>query len=197
MKRENLDFLDDEQIEKVMALYGKAMTKKDEEIETLKSDKKGLENKVNTYEIKIKEFDEKSKDNAEWKTKYEELQNSISEQEATKKAEQENDYLMKNINEAIGNKTFVNDYTKNAIINDVKNALKDEANVGKSAKELFTEITNGKTGLFVNDNQLVDMPSVDENVDNTISKEAFDKMGYKERLELKQNNPALFQKYNN
>lgn len=197
MKRENLDFLDDEQIEKVMALYGKAMTKKDEEIETLKSDKKGLENKVNTYEIKIKEFDEKSKDNAEWKTKYEELQNSISEQEALRKAEQENDYLMKNINEAIGNKTFVNDYTKNAIINDVKNALKDEANVGKSAKELFTEITNGKTGLFVNDNQLVDMPSVDENVDNTISKEAFDKMGYKERLELKQNNPALFQKYNN
>lgn len=197
MKRENLDFLDDEQIEKVMTLYGKAMTKKDEEIEILKSDKKGLENKVNTYEIKIKEFDEKSKDNAEWKTKYEELQNSISEQEALRKAEQENEFLMKNINEAIGNKTFVNDYTKNAIINDVKTALQDEANVGKSAKDLFNEITNGKTGLFVNDNQLVDMPEVSENVDNILTKEAFDKMGYKERLELKQNNPALFQKYNN
>ena len=29
MKRENLDFLDNEQIEKVMALYGKAIAKKE------------------------------------------------------------------------------------------------------------------------------------------------------------------------
>ena len=36
MKRENLDFLESEQIDKVMALYGKAITKKDKEVETLK-----------------------------------------------------------------------------------------------------------------------------------------------------------------
>ena len=40
MKRENLDFLENEQVEKVMALYGKAVAKKDSEIETLKTDKK-------------------------------------------------------------------------------------------------------------------------------------------------------------
>jgi hypothetical protein len=33
MKRENLDFLENEQIDKVMALYGKAVSKKDSEIE--------------------------------------------------------------------------------------------------------------------------------------------------------------------
>ena len=33
MKRENLDFLDNEQIDKVMSLYGKAIAKKDAEIE--------------------------------------------------------------------------------------------------------------------------------------------------------------------
>ena len=82
MKREDLNFLESEQIDKVMALYGKSITKKDKEIETLKSNKEELENKVTTYETKINEFNESSKDNADWKSKYEELQTSIKEQEA-------------------------------------------------------------------------------------------------------------------
>lgn len=175
--------LDSETIDCIMAEYGKLVTKDKEELTDLKG--------------QILYLEETSKNAVDLKDKYDALVKQIEQDNATKKAEQENDYLMKNINEAIGNKTFVNDYTKNAIINDVKTALQDEANVGKSAKDLFNEITNGKTGLFVNDNQLVDMPEVSENVDNTLTKEAFDKMGYKERLELKQNNPALFQKYNN
>jgi hypothetical protein len=103
---------------------------------------------------------------------------------------------MRNINDAIGDRKFVNDYTKNSVINEVKNALQDEANIGKSAKDLLDEITKGKNDLFVNPNQLMDMASVDENVETTITKEAFDKMGYKDRLELKQTNPELFKKYN-
>jgi hypothetical protein len=197
MKRENLDFLEAEQIDKVMALYGKAMAKKDSEIDTLKSEKKGLEDRVETYETKIKEFDEKAKDNAEWKTKYEELQTSISEQEAKQKAKEEDDILTKNITSVFGDKKFVNDFTKNAIMNEIKIALKDSANMGKSAKDLFEEITNGKDGIFENPNKVVDMPSVDETVENVVSKADFDKMGYKERLELKASNPELFNKYNN
>lgn len=197
MKRENLDFLEAEQIDKVMALYGKAMAKKDSEIDTLKSEKKGLEDRVETYETKIKEFNEKTKDDAEWKTKYEELQTSISEQEAKQKAKEEDDILTKNITSVFGDKKFVNDFTKNAIMNEIKTALKDSANMGKSAKDLFEEITNGKDGIFANPNQVVDMPSVDETVENVVSKADFDKMGYKERLELKASNPELFNKYNN
>ena len=89
MKRENLEFLENEQIDKVMALYGKAIAKKDNEIETLKTDKKELEDKVTTYETKINEFNESAKDNADWKSKYEELQTSIKEQEAKKQAEEQ------------------------------------------------------------------------------------------------------------
>ena len=89
MKRDNLDFLENEQIDKVMALYGKAIGKYEKDIESLKEDKKTLEDKVSTYETKINEFNESSKDNADWKSKYEELQTSIKEQEAKKKAEEE------------------------------------------------------------------------------------------------------------
>ena len=33
-------------------------------------------------------------------------------------------------------------------------------------------------------------------IDNTVSKETFDKMSYNQRLELKESNPELFEKYN-
>ena len=196
MKREDLVDFTDEQKDLVMSLYGKAMTKKDKEIETLNNSKKELENKVNTYENKINEFNETAKENADWKIKYEELQTSINEQEAKLKAKEEDDILTNNINAVFGDKKFVNDFTKNAIMNEIKTALKDNANLGKSAKDLFEEMTNGKDGIFANPNQVVDMTEIDENVENVVSKDDFDKMGYKERIELKKSNPELFNKYN-
>ena len=49
MKRESLDFLENEQIDKVMALYGKAIEKNNKEIEKLTETKKELEEKISTY----------------------------------------------------------------------------------------------------------------------------------------------------
>lgn len=196
MKREDLVDFTDEQKDLVMSLYGKAITKKDKELETLKDNNKNLEDKVATYDAKVKEFNEQAKDNADWKVKYEELQTTINEQTAKQKAEEEDRVLTNNINSVFGDKKFVNEFTKNAIVGEIKNALKDKANLGKSAKDLFEEITNGKEGIFENPNKQIDMPGVDENIDNTVSKEMFDKMGYKERIELKQSNPELFNKYN-
>ena len=197
MKREELVDFTDEQKDLVMSLYGKAITKKDKDIETLKTENKNLEEKINTYETKISEFNETAKENADWKVKYEELQTSITEQTAKQKAKEEDDILTKNINEVFGDKKFVNEFTKNAIMNEIKTALKDANNMGKSAKDLFEEITNGKDGIFENPNQIQDMPSIDENFESAVSKDDFDKMSYKERLELKNTNPELFNKYNN
>ena len=175
--------LDSELIDTIMAEHGKLVTKDKEELQTLKS--------------QMKELKENSKNAEELQAKYDELVKANEEREATKKAKEEDDILTKNINEVFGDKKFVNDFTKNAIMNEIKTALKDSANMGKSAKDLFTEITDGKDGIFVNPNQIADMPSIDDNVENTVSKEDFDKMGYKQRLELKQSNPELFNKYNN
>lgn len=131
------------------------------------------------------------------KTKIAEYEQKEADRTAKQKAKEEDDILTKNITSVFGDKKFVNDFTKNAIMNEIKTALKDSANMGKSAKDLFEEITNGKDGIFENPNKVVDMPSVDENVENVVSKADFDKMGYKERLELKSTNPELFNKYNN
>lgn len=174
--------LNSEIIDTIMAEYGKLVTKDKEEITRLQGDILGLK--------------ETSKNAIDLQDKYNELVKQVEQDNAKKKAEAEENVLTKNINDVIGDKKFVNDYTKNSIINEVKSALKDEANVGKSAKDLFEEITNGKDDLFVNPNQIVDMPNVNENVDNGITKDVFDKMGYKERVELKQSNPELFEKFN-
>ena len=175
--------LDSELIDTIMAEHGKLVTKDKEELQTLKS--------------QMKELKENSKNAEELQKQVDELIKANEEREATKKAKEEDDILTNNINQVIADKKFVNDFTKNAIINEIKTALKDSANVGKSAKDLFDEITKDKSDIFTNPNQVVDMPDIDETVENTVSKDAFNKMSYKERVEFKESNPELFNKYNN
>lgn len=171
MKRENLDFLESEQIDKVMALYGKAITKKDNEIETLTNSKKELEEKVATYETKINEFNESAKDNADWKTKYEELQTSIKEQEAKRKAEEEDKILTNNITSIFGDKKFTSDYAKNGLIADIKTELGKAENKGKGIQEIFDTLTKDKEGIFVNENQIKDMAGMGDSEENNNTKE--------------------------
>ena len=169
MKRENLDFLDEEQVDKVMSLYGKAMTKKDKEIENLTNQKEELEEKISTYETKINEFNESAKDNADWKTKYEELQTSIKEQEAKKKAEEEEKILTENINNLFEGKTFTSEYARQGLLNDIKDGLNKPENKGKGIQDLFDEITKDKTDIFVNPNQIKDMEGMgDSEQDNNV-----------------------------
>lgn len=188
--------LSKEEIKSIIAKHGEYIKNETEKIE------KQYKEEISEYKTTIDDLKEQIK-NAPKSDELESLKGKIADYEqkeadrvAKQKAKEEDDILTKNIVEVIGDKKFVNDYTKNSIINEVKTALKDNANLGKSAKDLFEQITNGKDGIFANPNQVIDMPSVDENVETTISKEDFNKMGYKERLELKSSNPELFKKYN-
>jgi len=171
--------LDTDTIDIIMAQYGKLVTKDKEEIQNLKDQLKNLQ--------------DTSKGSEELQAKYDELLKEKEKAESDKKEKQMND----NIASAIGDKKFVNDYTKNSIISEVKTALGDEKNAGKSIKDLFEEITKDKEGIFENPNKPIDMASTNENVFGNINKEAFEKMGYKERVELKSENPELFEKLNN
>jgi len=169
MKRENLDFLENEQIDKVMALYGKAIAKKDNEIENLTNSKKELEEKISTYESKINEFNESSKDNAEWKAKYEELQTSIKEQEAKRNAEEQDKILTDNINSLFEGKKFTSEYARNGLMADIKAGLNKPENKGKGIQDLFNELTKDKTDIFANPNQQKDMEGMgDSEQDNNI-----------------------------
>lgn len=171
MKREELEGLTDEQKDLVMKLYGKDITKKDKELEDLKAKLEDNKNKLSEYETKINEFNESSKDNAEWKAKYEELQTSLAEQEAKRKAEEEDKILTNNILEIFGNKKFTSDYAKNGLMNDIKSELGKSENKGKGIQEIFDSLTKDKSDIFLNPNQIQDMPGMEDSEDQTKNKE--------------------------
>ena len=159
--------LDKETIDTIMAEHGKLITEAKEKTQE-------LENKVKEYEAKIGELSSKSEDNTKVQEELDNLKKSIAENEAKAKAKAEDDALTKNITSVFGDKKFVNEYTKNAIISDIKTALKDSNNAGKSAKDLFEELTKDKEGIFDNPNKGVSTPPTGD-VNTGLAKENHDR----------------------
>lgn len=159
--------LDKETIETIMYEYGKLTTEAKEKTQN-------LENKVKEYEAKIGELSSKAETNTKVQEELDNLKKSIAENEAKAKAKAEDDALTKNITSAFGDKKFVNEYTKNAIISDIKTALKDSNNAGKSAKDLFEELTKDKDGIFSNPNPGVSTPPTGD-VNTGLAKENHDR----------------------
>lgn len=159
--------LDKETIDTIMAEHGKLITEAKEKTQD-------LENKVKDYESKIGELSSKAETNTKIQEELDNLKKSIAENEAKAKAKAEDDALTKNITSAFGDKKFVNEYTKNAIISDIKTALKDSNNAGKSAKDLFEELTKDKEGIFDNPNKGVSTPPTGD-VNTGLAKENHDR----------------------
>ena len=147
--------LDKETIDTIMAEHGKLITEAKEKTQE-------LENKVKDYESKIEELSSKAETNAKVQEELDKLKTQIAEEKKQKEQEDLEATLNKNVLEAIGDKEFVNERTKNAIINEVKTALQDKANVDKSAKDIFETITKDSTDIFKNKNELNDMPDIQE-----------------------------------
>lgn len=147
--------LDKETIDTIMAEHGKLITEAKEKTQD-------LENKVKEYESKIEELSSKAETNTKVQEELDALKKQIAEEKKQKEQEDLEETLNKNVLEAIGDKEFVNERTKNAIINEVKTALQDKANVGKSAKEIFEAITKDSNDIFKNKNELKDMPDIQE-----------------------------------
>ena len=159
---ENKVKLSQEEIKSILAEHGKSVKTETEKVENKmrkeNEDLKATIDDLNEQISKAPKSDEieslKSKI-ADYETKEKERK-----EEEDKKIFEEN--LNKNVLEAIGDAEFVNERTKNAIINEVKTALQDKANVGKSAKDIFETITKDSTDIFKNKNELKDMPDIQE-----------------------------------
>ena len=159
---ENKVKLSQEEIKSILAEHGKSVKTETEKVENnmrkenedLKATIDDLKEQINKAP-KSDEIESLKSKIADYETKEKERK-----EEEDKKIFEEN--LNKNVLEAIGDKEFVNERTKNAIINEVKTALQDKANVGKSAKDIFEAITKDSTDIFKNKNELSDMPDIQE-----------------------------------
>ncbi len=159
---ENKVKLSQEEIKSILAEHGKSVKTETEKVENnMRKENEDLKATIDDLKDQVNKAP-KSDEIESLKTKiadYETKEKERKEQE-DKKIFEEN--LTKNVLEAIGDKEFVNERTKNAIINEVKTALQDKANVGKSAKDIFETITKDSTDIFKNKNKLNDMADIQE-----------------------------------
>lgn len=156
---ENKVKLSKEEIKLIMAEHGKTVKTETEKVkETYQKDIDSKEETIKDLKKQI-ENAPKSEEMDKLKETVANYEKENAEREQKEKESQKDAILTQNINEAIGDKKFVNEYTKNSIINEVKTALKEEKNAGKSAKELFDSITKDQMGIFESSNQIKDTPS--------------------------------------
>ena len=159
---ENKVKLSQEEIKSILAEHGKSVKTETEKVENnMKKENEDLKATIDDLKEQVNK--------APKSDEIESLKSKIADYEAKEKERKEEEdkkifeeNLNKNVLEAIGDKEFVNERTKNAIINEVKTALQDKANVGKSAKEIFEAITKDSTDIFKNKNELKDMPDIQE-----------------------------------
>lgn len=187
--------LDKETIDKIMAEYGKGIQSMKDEIEELKDNETMYKEKEKTFKARIEELSNKSNDSQKIQEELETLKKEIAEREAKEKADSEEETLNKNILTIFGDKKFTSEYAKAGLMNDIKTELKKDENKGLGIQEIFNRLTKDKEDIFANPNQLKDMEGMGD-TDTSVSKEAFEKMSYNERVEFKQSNPELFEKYN-
>ena len=163
--------LSKEEIKSILAEHGKSI-----KVETEKVENK-LKKDIEEYKTTIDDLKQKI-EKAPKSDELENLKNTIADMEAKEqqriaeeKAKKDDEILTNNIIEAFGDKKFINDYTKNAIINDIKKGLKDENNGGKSAKDLFEEYTKDKSDIFANPNKMPDMEGMGDSEESENKKE--------------------------
>lgn len=194
MKREFLKDLgiEDEAINKIMAEHGKDIESYKTRLMNTEQKLIGSQEQVAQYETKIAELEKVSAGNAELKQQLDALNAQIaSDKEAAQKAQADKD-LTDKVVAAFGDKKFVNDYTRNAMIAEVKAELGKAENAGKGISEIFEMLTKDKDGIFANPNP-PDMSGM-RNVDTKLTKEEFAKMGYSARLALMNEQPDVYKK---
>ena len=187
--------LSKEEIKSILAEHGKSIKVETEKVENkYKTD-------IDTYKTTIDELKQqienspKTDDLENLKTKIADFEKREADRIAKEETEKADKALTNNILSVFGDRKFSSEYAKNGLLTDIKNELNKEENKGKGIKDIFDELTKDRADIFANPNQVQDMPSM-QDMDSGVSKEDFDKMTYKQRIELKENNPELFAKYN-
>lgn len=171
---ENKVKLSQEEIKSILAEHGKRVKTEIEKVENnMRKENGDLKATIDDLKEQINKAP-KSDEIESLKSKIAEYETNEAKRIEAEKQKALDDSLTTNILNAIGDKKFVNDYTKNAIINDIKSSLKDSNNAGKSAKDLFEELTKDKEGIFDNPNKGVSTPPTGD-VNTGLAKENHDR----------------------
>ena len=161
-----------------------------EEVKTLKGEKKNLEDEV-------ARLNENANGNEDVKKELEALKAKIdadvkqAEAERISREKAESDERL--FNEAVGEKKFSHDAIKSHYFNLFRQDLAKEENKGKSAVDILHNLTKDDKNAFEGVTAVKLAGGTPQGSgSNSVTREAFNKMSYKERLRIYNENQALY-----
>ena len=133
--------------------------------EKAETDLANANTQINELNTQIQGLDGSKKEVDDLKKTIADMQKAESERIEREKIEKENADLLNNYNEIVKDKKFVNEITKNALFNEVKEELNKGENKGKGINEIFEVLVKDREGIFENANpSVIIKPS--EQIDN-------------------------------
>ena len=156
--------LDKETIDTIMAEYGKSVQGKEEKISDLTK-------QIEDFKSKVEELTKEAENSSKNVEELNALKEQIKRQEEETNAKKQEEMLNNNINEVLGDKKFVNDFTKQAIINQIKDEVNKDENKGKGIQEIFDNLTKDYTNIFESESKQVDMTGMGDSENNSSQKD--------------------------
>ena len=201
MKREEIKSIfpeaTDEQLKSIMDLNGADVEKAKSKATALEAelkDKKADFDKLNTEFEALKTANASGED---WKTKFEALQaeNVAKEKqaEADRILAEKNADIEKRFAECVGDKKFSHDAIKADYLKKFAEALESEEYKGKGDIDIFHALTKDDATAFTGVTAVKLQGGTPQGVGGkSVTREDFNKMSYKERLQIYNENQALY-----
>ena len=144
----------EEAIDKVMAEYGKDLQAEKDKAKAANDDRDRARAELETYKTKVTDLEKNAGDNNAVRKELEDLKAKIAEEKRLADERAADEALTATIKAAFPqDRKFVNEYTEQAMISQIKSEISKPENKGKGVAEIFSALTKDKTGIFENPNK--------------------------------------------
>ncbi len=155
MTREDLrgiiEGISDEALKKILDINSSDIGKAKENVEELKTRLEESTKKATELEEKVSSLSLCQCEADEMKEKVKELQKVIDEREEKEREDTLKAELNRRFEQARGDKNFVNEFTRNGIFEQFKDAISDEKNACRADSEIYGDLISGRDNIFLQD----------------------------------------------
>lgn len=153
--------LSDEIIEKIQAENGKDINAEKAKTNALQKDLDNEKEARGKLENEIGEL--KKADPKKLQETIDDLEDKIRKRTEADEQAKQNKALAERFSAVAGEKKFLNDFTKNGVLAEFKEALGKDENKGKGDKEIYEGLVKDREGIFANPNTSADIPPSNPN----------------------------------
>ena len=149
----------EDQIDKVMAEYGKDLQAEKDKAKQSAEDAAAARKELETYKAKVTDLEKAAEGNDAVKKELDDLKAKIADEQKAAEEKAADEALTATIKAAFPqDKKFVNEYTEAAMIREIKAEMAKAENRGKGVTEIFSALTKDKAGIFANPNEVQPLP---------------------------------------